>query len=483
MRNELRGGLRNVWRALASVLIGIALCSSVLAADIQIINASPPGIGLNDPTPAAPVGGNDGTTVGAQSLKVFERVAEIWGKKLRSDIPVSVLTFYEPLECDATSAVLGAAGAMTIWRDFPNAPRANTWYPSALANKLARTDLLAEPQADGSEADIVAFFNSALGAEDCLAGSAFYLGLDGQAPAGQIDLLTTVLHEVGHGLGFQTFTDDATGAQIDNSPSVWDHLLLDPQRRKTWATMNDAERAASAITPRNLVWNGSNVHAAAPRVLDRGTPDLFVAGRDLNRFLLVGPAAFGPPLSHRDVAAELVQLVDQPDGRGLACTPLTPANAALVKQKVALIDRGGCAFTVKVKNAQTAGARAVLIADNAPGSPPFALAGADPTITIPSLRITLDDGVALKTALAPNRPHIGPVAVLFDNVLKLAGADYFGRVYMYTPKPNSPGSSVSHYDFAASPNLLMEPFAEPNQAIAVSAPKDLTLELLKDIGW
>ena len=479
MRNERK----SLWHALASVLIGTALCGSALAADIEIINASPPGIGLNDPTPAAPVGGNTGTTVGEQSLKVFERVAEIWGKKLRSDVPISVLTFYEPLDCDATSAVLGAAGTITIWRDFPNAPRANTWYPSALANKLAHTDLLAAPQPDGSEADIVAFFNSALGAPDCLAGSAFYLGLDGKAPTGQIDLLTTVLHEVGHGLGFQTFTDDATGEQIDNSPSVWDHLLLDPQRRKNWATMNDAERAASAITPRNLVWNGPAVHAAAPRVLDRGTPDLFVAGRDLNRFLLVGPAEFGPPLADRDVAAELVQLVDQPDGRGLACTPLSPANAAKVRSKVVLIDRGSCSFTVKVKNAQIAGARAVLIADNAPGSPPFPLAGADPTITIPSLRITQDDGIALKAALAPNRPRIGPIAVLFNNVLKLAGADYFGRVYMYTPNPNSPGSSVSHYDFAATPNLLMEPFAEPNQPIAVSAPKDLTLELLKDIGW
>jgi hypothetical protein len=479
MRNELHVARR----ILASVFIGAALCGSALAADIEIINASPPGIGLNDPTPAAPVGGNTATTVGGQSLKVFERVAEIWGKKLRSDVPITVLTFYERLDCDATSAVLGAAGALTIWKDFPNAPRANTWYPSALANKLAHTDILPEPQPDGSEADIIAFFNSALGADDCLAGSAFYLGLDGQAPAGQIDLLTTVLHEVGHGLGFQTFTDDATGEQIENSPSVWDHLLLDPQRRKTWDKMNDAERAASAITPRNLVWNGPNVHAAAPRVLDRGTPDLFVAGRDLNRFLLVGPAQFGPPLSDGDVAAELVQLVDQPDGRGLACTPLTPANAAKVKKKVVLVDRGVCSFTIKVKNAQLAGARAVLVADNAPGSPPFELAGADPTITIPSLRITLDDGVALKAALAPNRPRIGPVAVLFNNLLKLAGADYFGRVYMYTPNPNSPGSSVSHYDIGATPNLLMEPFAEPNQAIAVSAPKDLTLELLKDIGW
>jgi len=29
----------------------------------------------------------------------------------------------------------------------------------------------------------------------------------------------------------------------------------------------------------------------------------------------------------------------------------------------------------------------------------------------------------------------------------------------------------------------MEPFATPNQPIAVSPPKDLTLQLLLDIGW
>src|SRR5689334_21486471 len=108
-RPAMRNELLCIRRALASMLIGAALCGSALAADIQIINASPPGVGLNDPTPAAPVGGIDGTTVGAQSLKVFERVAEIWGKKLRSDVPISVLTFYERLDCDATSAVLGAA--------------------------------------------------------------------------------------------------------------------------------------------------------------------------------------------------------------------------------------------------------------------------------------------------------------------------------------------------------------------------------------
>ncbi|MFO1222865.1 MAG: PA domain-containing protein [Burkholderiaceae bacterium] len=40
-----------------------------------------------------------------------------------------------------------------------------------------------------------------------------------------------------------------------------------------------------------------------------------------------------------------------------------------------MVDRGSCAFTVKVKNAQLAGARAVIVADNAPGTPPPNLAG------------------------------------------------------------------------------------------------------------
>ena len=108
----------------------------------------------------------------------------------------------------------------------------------------------------------------------------------------------------------------------------------------------------------------------------------------------------------------------------------------------------------------------------------------DVTITIPSVRVSKDDGAAIKAAVAAAAsPWLAPFGVLYDNLLKLAGADYLNRVYLYTPNPYQGGSSVSHYDTSATPNLLMEPFAEPNQPIAVSAPKDLTLELLEDIGW
>lgn len=471
----------------ASLALGVATAQ---AATINVINIDRPNVGFNDPEQATPVGGNPGTTLGQQRQIVFAFVADFWQRRLRSDVPIDVLATFDSLPCDSNSGVLGAAGAYNVFADFPNG-RPATWYPGALANKLAGTKLEPNPNPFVS-ADIISFFNGDLGKPGCLDGLSFYLGLDGKAAANQIDLLTTVLHEFGHGLGFQTFTDDATGALFPGPdfpdlqfPSIWDYFLLDPQQRKTWAQMTDGERVTSAITPRNLVWNGREVTRNARKVLERGTPELFAAGQGLNRFVLIGAAEFGPPIDQRTlIAAPLARVVDQPDGRGLACTPLDAANAAAVSGKVAIVDRGACAFTVKVKNAQLAGARAVLVADNVPGSLPQPLAGADQTISIPSARISRDDGIALRAAIAATPPRrLPPFAVLFSNELKLAGADYLQRLFMFTPNPNQPGSSVSHFDTLATPNLLMEPFATANQAIAVSPPGDLTLPLLVDIGW
>src|SRR5690242_4555929 len=81
------------------------------AATIQILNIDEPGIGFNDPTPAAPVGGNAGTTLGEQRQIVFAFVADFWGRRLRSDVPIQVLATFQPLQCSSTSGVLGAAGA------------------------------------------------------------------------------------------------------------------------------------------------------------------------------------------------------------------------------------------------------------------------------------------------------------------------------------------------------------------------------------
>jgi hypothetical protein len=205
----------------------------------------------------------------------------------------------------------------------------------------------------------------------------------------------------------------------------------------------------------------------------------------LTGLLDIGPAQFGPAFSARDpVFGEVGRVVDQANGLGLACTPLSVNNAAAVKGRIALIDRGSCAFTTKVKNAQLAGAKGVFIADNTPALPPAELFGEDATITIPSARISQADGATLKNALANLRPgQPRPLAILFENTFRLAGADFFGRVQLYTPNPIEPGSSISHWDTLAKPNLLMEPFSTLPPVQAVAPPNDLSRPLMRDIGW
>jgi len=110
-----------------------------------------------------------------------------------------------------------------------------------------------------------------------------------------------------------------------------------------------------------------------------------------------GAASFGPPLSNPGVTGDVV-LAD--DGTGTitdACEPLV--NAGAIAGNIALVDRGSCNFTVKVKNAQDAGATSVIVADNQPG-PAAGMGGSDPSITIPSLRVTLETGNLIKGELA-----------------------------------------------------------------------------------
>jgi hypothetical protein len=169
----------------------------------------------------------------------------------------------------------------------------------------------------------------------------------------------------------------------------------------------------------------------------------------------------------------------------LACDPFTAAQASAVVGKVAIVDRGVCGFVVKVKNAQNAGAIAVLVADNAPGAP-ASLGGSDSSITIPSARITQAAGVTLKAAAATvlrgSRSMTLAGTFGFDATRK-AGADSSLRPLLYTPNPLVGGSSVSHWDVSAFPNLLMEPAINSDLTNLLVPPKDLTKPLLQDIGW
>jgi hypothetical protein len=466
--------------ALACGALALAAGSARAAATIVIVNQNDPGVGFNDPTPAAPVGGNPGTTLGQQRLNAFQRAADIWGATLTSNVTIRIGASFVPLSCTASTAVLGSAGANEIWADFPNAPRAKTWYPSALASKIANEDV-----ASPGEPHIVARFNSRLGLfDDCMPGSGFYLGLDRNF-GGQIDLVTVLLHEFGHGLGFQTFTNGETGQQTMEQPSIWDYFLVDNRSNRTWVEMTDAERAATAVSWRGLSWNGPNVAAALPQILAPSS-NLAISGSAAGAAAgnyPVGDASFGPALRTPPLSGQLMPVVDQADGTGLACEALNSVNALAVRGNVALVDRGTCDFVTKARNVQAAGAIGMVLADNQPGDV-AGMSGSDPAITIPAVRVTQADGASLKAALQRrSRTQSGVVASLGLNTAQLAGADSMGRILMYTPSTYSPGSTLSHFTTESKPNQLMEPSINDDLAHDVTPPKDLTLPLLRDIGW
>jgi hypothetical protein len=132
--------------ALAVIVLSTSL-SVFGAATITIVNGNAPGVGFNDPTPAAPVGGNAGTTLGQQRLNAFQFAANVWGSTLDSKVEIRILATFEPLSCTTSSAVLGSAGTIFIESDFPGAIFPNTWYHEALADKLSGVDLVSpDPQ-------------------------------------------------------------------------------------------------------------------------------------------------------------------------------------------------------------------------------------------------------------------------------------------------------------------------------------------------
>src|SRR3954467_4729242 len=167
-------------------------------------NLDGPGLGFNDPTPAAAAGGNPGTTVGARRLAAFRQAANIWAAALDSKVTVVIDAQFGPLACDAGRITLGQAGPTGLEASRPGLPP-GMYFPEALADRIAEVDL------NPGEPDIEATFNGNLLA--CSGGTMdWYYGFDGKPPGNDVDLILVVLHELGHGLGFTSAVNYDTGA-------------------------------------------------------------------------------------------------------------------------------------------------------------------------------------------------------------------------------------------------------------------------------
>ncbi|MFQ5616289.1 MAG: hypothetical protein ACE5GO_07500 [Anaerolineales bacterium] len=186
----------------------------------------------------------------------FEFAVSIWETQITSSVPIEV----EANWANLGSGILGGAGASELYRDFSNAPQANTWYPVALANKLAGSDLDSGPDIDAS-------FNSTF--------SSWYFGTDGSPPTNQYDFISVVLHEIGHGLGFfGTMTVDAAAGGTCGGvglgcwgygtgfPGIYDLFTENGSGVSLLSFPNNSAQLAAELTSDNVFFDGPLANAA-----------------------------------------------------------------------------------------------------------------------------------------------------------------------------------------------------------------------------
>ncbi len=453
--------------AQAALLVSATLPGDLARAATFVIDVvDEAGVGFNDPTPATPVGGNPGTTVGEQRRIVFQTAADAWGRILESPVPIVVEASFAELTCSEGSALAGHAGALSV-SDYPGLPTTGR-YPLALANRIMGRDLYP------SEPDIRAEFNSGLA--ECL-GKDWYYGLDQKEANQDSNLLSVVLHELTHGLGFADGVDPDTGAFVGSSgaPNLFAEHVLDRTTGKHWVDMNDDERKASLANVRNLVWDGERVKAVAARVLAKGLPSVQVSPALGGFSGVVGEANYGRLVADGAELSGQVGAVTVPS----TCVFQSSTFSGLSGKVALVFSPRSCSSLAAAYYAEKGGAVAMLFANDVSASPPpVALAAsteqkAKYPVSIPTLALTLDDANLLKNAPA------GTNVTMSADQGRLVGADAAGHTQIFASDPVRPGSTGAHWDPLVRPDLTEEPVetAIPHSNL------EMERALLWDLGW
>ena len=171
----------------------------------------------------------------------FGYAVDIWSVLLTSNVTIRIDATWEDLE----SGALAQAGPNNLHQNFTSAPFPDTFYPSALANALFDADL-------SEQSDITCSFNNSVN---------WYLGTDGETPAGQYDLVTAALHEIGHGLGFigsAYFTNGFGFIGTANTPYAYDQFTETADSTSLLDLPNGSQTLGGVLTSNAIYWNGDN---------------------------------------------------------------------------------------------------------------------------------------------------------------------------------------------------------------------------------
>ena len=190
-----------------------------------------------------------------EAMEAFQYAVDIWNALIRSPVPIRIDASFTDLGgFEGETIILG--GARPAGWKSPGS--LDLWFPEALADTKADRDLAA------GEPDIITRFNSHEDAN-------WYFGTDGNTPAGKTDFVSTVLHEIAHGLGFFSFasveegsiygftSSSGRGKLRDGNPDlpyIYDFFVENGAKKTIIAFPDPSFNLENQLTSNDLFWNG-----------------------------------------------------------------------------------------------------------------------------------------------------------------------------------------------------------------------------------
>lgn len=179
-----------------------------------------PGSATNSNIQISYVSDCNGSSWSQDAQEAFEYAASIWEDHLQSDIPIRIEANWVSLG----ENTLGSAGPTTLFTLTGGDIEENTFYTISQASALTGIDIVNE--VEDVNFDIVVNINCEF--------ANWYFGTDANPPANLIDMVTVMIHEIGHGIGFTGSVSGSPGSQTaelglgqNQFPIIYDLFALD----------------------------------------------------------------------------------------------------------------------------------------------------------------------------------------------------------------------------------------------------------------
>ncbi len=211
----------------------------------------------------------------------MDKAIDIWSYLIDSGQNITIFAEWKDMGWDAENdqGTLAACGPTSFVKNFSGAPFANTQYPIALAEAISNSNL------NGAEYEINVFINSNINID-------WYTGTDGIPQENKFDLVTTLLHEIAHGLGFFDSFDHSNGLGsygepfdfFEGFPTIYDQYSVvgsaHPSVDKLISYAQSSEELAAKLTSKNIYFDGHTAYLSnnsssaklfAPAVWEQGS--------------------------------------------------------------------------------------------------------------------------------------------------------------------------------------------------------------------